>query len=236
MRIARCLHTVLMCLPVGLAAAATQSSTGTTLPKPQHCEVTGHFVQHRSVSGLPVPLESSGIFYQDCNAGLIWKTTAPVQESMVVTLNHEVLLGTGGDLIPATSRSAELIAELIQGLLAGHNEKLSRNFSIEVVSSTEQAKQLFLLTPISGAFKRALQEIEVHFSGQNNDLREVTVVVTDRSANLTRIEVHEAPERVLPAANGGCLKLDRFTTQECQALTTENAAPETTPEESVLPR
>lgn len=208
-------------------ANADQGLAETTLPKPQHCEVSGHFVQLRTLKGLPTPLESSGIFYQNCAKGLIWKTTIPVQESMVVTHNNEVLLGTGDDLVPAPSRNAKLIAELMQGLLSGRSENLSKNFHLQAVSGHKPSKQLFLLTPINGSFKRALQEIEVHFSTQENALTKVTIVVTDRNANLTRIEVLEAKQQALTTADDSCLEVAGISAQECQALTAHPSATET---------
>lgn len=85
----------------------------------------GRFEQARWLADLETQLDSRGHFQQH-DDGLVWQTTAPVQE--------RVILGEGNDELPL---SFQVIAPIFTGLLSGDWQALERHFTIELSGELE---------------------------------------------------------------------------------------------------
>lgn len=113
-----------------------------------HAPQCGRFEQSRWLADLDTQLNSQGYFEQTTNQ-LVWQTTAPVQD--------RVLLSEANDDLPL---GLQVIAPALTGLLSGDWRALERLFTIELSGAPEawQAR----LTPKEASVAERLTQLQVH--------------------------------------------------------------------------
>ncbi|KPQ22671.1 LolA family protein [Halomonas sp. HL-93] len=113
----------------------------------KHAPQCGRFEQTRHLVDLETQLDSRGHFEQR-DEGLVWETTSPVQE--------RVVLSEDNDDLPA---GFQVIAPVFSGLLGGHWQALEEHFTIEL--SGELDNWQATLTPNQSSVSERLNQLVV---------------------------------------------------------------------------
>ncbi len=103
--------------------------------------VGGSFTQKKNIAGLPLPLQSAGLFNYSKQEGVVWRTTEPLQS--VLNISTAGLRFDNGAAVPGSS----VLAETLLGIFTGDLSNLAQYFSTEV--SGEPADWKIVLTPQS---------------------------------------------------------------------------------------
>ncbi|CAM3599187.1 outer membrane lipoprotein carrier protein LolA [Halomonas sp. FME1] len=134
----------------------------------------GRFAQTRWLADLNSQLDSRGTFeHQD--EGLVWQTTSPINDRVVLSADNEEL-----------PMGFQAVAPVLSGLLSGDWQALERYFTIEL-SDTQDEWQA-MLTPSNANIAQRLVHLLVHGHQQverveilftNDDRLEITLSAAD---------------------------------------------------------
>lgn len=161
-----------LCLLTPAAVWATPSDDALAERLAAHAPQCGRFEQSRWLADLDTRLDSRGHF-QRHEDGLVWQTTAPV--------NDRVVLSEGNDDLP---RDFQVIAPVFSGLVSGDWRALERHFTIELSGELEEWQAN--LTPNETTVAERLTQLRV--SG-NRQVERVELEFTDGD----RLELSLAP-------------------------------------------
>ncbi|QNI04351.1 hypothetical protein HXW73_16170 [Halomonas sp. SH5A2] len=128
----------------------------------EHAPQCGRFEQSRHLADLDTQLDSRGHFQQR-EEGLVWQTTAPVQERVVMSEDNADL--------PA---GFQVIAPVFSGLLGGHWQALEEHFTIELSGELENWQAT--LTPNETSVSERISQLVV--SG-NQQVEQVALAFTN---------------------------------------------------------
>ncbi len=164
---------------LGLALLACSTiATANDLPlNDTACEFLGTFQQEKFIAELDAPLNSSGQFYHHCRHGVIWSTTEPIIETLVMRKTGKGFLLNDTGMTKLKSRQGKFISKLLNSLMSNDQDTLRRQFAI-----TELAKDRYQLIPVKPSLKRGIKRIELFFNEPS-----LSVSVTDRNAQKTQI-------------------------------------------------
>ena len=173
-----------------------------TLGEPQ-TQSSGHFVQQRDVQGLPMPLDSRGVFYQHQDHGFIWSMVDPIGETLVLRLDGRLFRVSTNSVEELKRGPARQLTETIHALMRGDAKRLRKQFRLAQPSDTE-----LTLVPRSRRLRRAISELRVKTvlsergdSATSFPRRELTLL--DATGLETRITVHETVRAGQPTAACG---------------------------------
>lgn len=152
------------------------------LPQPADCRFSGKFVQQKQLLGLEQTLLSEGLFFHDCEIGIIWKTLGPIKETLIMQKTGTAFTVRDGVSNQLNSTHSRQINKLILALIAGDNETLMSLFEIDN-SNNERV----VLLPTNNRIRRAIESISVS-SSNNLDLPSMLVKMIDRNSQVTQIE------------------------------------------------
>lgn len=141
-----------LCLLVPAAAWATPSEDALAERLAANAPQCGRFEQSRWLADLDTRLDSRGHF-QRREEGLVWQTTAPVQDRVVLSADNEDL-----------PRGFQVIAPVFSGLVSGDWQALERHFTIELSGELEAWRAS--LTPNETAVAERLTQLRVSGSRQ----------------------------------------------------------------------
>ncbi len=181
---------------------------------PQTCQYHGKFQQTRTLEALPNPLQSSGVFLFDCDAGIIWHTDTPVISSVIYTNQKQhfrISANTQGKLLKGLVHAN--MSSMLQALMGGDVTHLTKIFTVELIANpeTDAAEELKLL-PKSAALKRHLQEIQLQKTAA-----EMNIWLINDETKSTRISTLEIAEFQRPATEQ-CHHLFGADSLNCEAL------------------
>lgn len=129
------------------------------------CEYTAAFSQARSVSGIPVPLKSTGRVLFSCHHGMIWQTDEPVRETIVYTLDDtHFSINGNNDARQLNDLIHRNMASLLLPMMAGDLSALEQRF---IVSRDDDA---ILVRPRDEGTARFLKQIRIVESGDKADI------------------------------------------------------------------
>lgn len=137
-----------------------------------HAPQCGRFEQSRWLADLDARLDSRGHFLRR-EEGLVWQTTAPVQDRVVLSEDNDDL-----------PRGFQVIAPVFSGLVSGDWRALERHFTIELSGELEEWQAR--LAPNETAVAGRLSQLRV--SG-NKQVERVELEFTDGD----RLELILAP-------------------------------------------
>jgi len=151
-----------VCLVLGMAAHITAFAADTLENwLPEQCHYHGEFTQTRTLKVLPQPLQSSGRFLFDCNAGVIWQTASPVSSTLIYTAvnTHFQINGLGeSKLLKGIVHNHT--ATMLLALMAGNTRYLHRDFVAEPDAISDGGSVgTMTLIPKNAAIKRYLAHI-----------------------------------------------------------------------------
>ncbi|MEM6484269.1 MAG: hypothetical protein AAF662_04710 [Pseudomonadota bacterium] len=156
-----------------------------------------------------MPLKSSGHFFEDCKAGVIWATREPITESLIVRRDGSSFLIQEHNESKLRSAPAKRMARLLLSLVGGDPSELEKRFSIAatgespVSNLSKQARSSesdaseesgWVLTPKSGRVARAISHITLRhqsFTGKS-------APPTYLSENTRKIEADNPAARSVP--------------------------------------
>ena len=119
------------------------------------CKYAAEFTQSRMVSGLPVPLVSTGALLVDCEQGLVWQTTDPIRQSIIYTATpHHFRVTDGREVDLLDDLVNRNMATTLLPMLGGNLEALDGQFDISEAGNT------IALAPRDSATRRFLKQIE----------------------------------------------------------------------------
>ena len=113
--------------------------------------VTGSFTQQKNIAGLPLPLESAGLFNYSKQEGVVWRTTEPLQS--VLNISAAGLRFDNNKAVPGSS----VLAETLLGIFTGDLSNLAQYFSTDV--SGKPADWKIVLTPQSETVAEQVTQI-----------------------------------------------------------------------------
>jgi outer membrane lipoprotein-sorting protein len=149
------------------------------------------FTEKRTVDMLERTLESSGRLSFAAPDTFVRETLKPRHEKVSV-VGNQVTMSSGGrsrtvslDAVP----EAAVIVEAIRGTLTGNREALERHFAA-TVSGTAQRWQLEL-TPIEPRVRELVRVVQL--TGQQSQVRGVTVIMADGDRSVMTIEPSTEP-------------------------------------------
>ncbi len=181
------------------------------LPK-NECSFAGAFVQTKALPALPKPVLSKGVFYYHCQHGVIWSTTEPTAEALVLNKSGHGATVTGNQIKPLKSRQGKFLSSLLNNLMAGNTQALQKKFVIEQPDENNRA---YTLTPKKRSLKRGVKQIAVSIPDDANlDSSQIEIVILDRNAQTTEIrsqrtQVFDAAEPALNACQAAILTLTK---------------------------
>jgi len=169
----------------------------------QHQVVTGRFEQQRQLTGIPIPIHSSGrfIFWRDY--GLYWETQQPILQSSTFTPESIINWRSNGSMRTKDRSSSPIqkqISRILLAVFGGDTQSLDKYFSSHW--HAELDPWTVDVTPTTTSIKKVIQNITLTGSNYINSLS-----VTGGNGDTTQIHFFGLKESVLPAAND-CLYFD----------------------------
>lgn len=211
------------CACLLLAAASKATSTDSEfalpslLPKPTSCVFSGGFDQAKSLPGLDKPVVSQGVFFHHCKLGIIWRTTAPVENSMIVDAQQTAYEISKGKLRKVSGRAGKMIAQIISNLMSGNEEFILNDFSVTTVATIGEPT-LVELTPLNKRLKRAIESIQLYPSSASE--AGMKIVLRDSNEQVTTIIAEEDKTYSETLTKTECIALAGYSAQECDLLFT----------------
>ena len=196
---------------------------------PKHCRFAGTFVQTKNLSGLPIPLHSSGTFLFDCELGLIWHTHQPVPETRVYTQQDlHFQIDANDDIENKDSVIQLYIADLLLGIMSADHDFIASNFSPStkplttndentgtVASQNGLNSSNITLLPTSAFLKKGLNSLHLHKTTQ-----QLTLSLLDNKNQTTTISSTETARYATQQQSiDACIEL--FPTRSICAVLTD---------------
>jgi len=160
---------------------SAMTQTNFPLSTSSDCRFSGSFEQQKKLLGLDQHLISNGVFFHDCNVGVIWKTLAPIEESLVLQKAGKAFAIRDGVSEELKSVQSRQINELIVALIAGDKESLTSLFEIETAD-----ENMVTLLPKNRRLKRAVESIKVSTMIGNGYIT-MLMKMLDRNGQETQI-------------------------------------------------
>ncbi|VUD68870.1 Outer-membrane lipoprotein carrier protein [Thalassocella blandensis] len=177
------------------SAASTSSATTTNIQTflKKNEALQGRFEQTKSLSGMPFPLKSSGVF-RIANANyLLWDIKTPIQSRMEINVEMGTFLVDGKKMDAAAEQNAatNVIGEIIVALFTSDWETLQQYFVLqseantapENTAPTETGTWHMVLTPKSEALLQVIQRVDI--AGERFIEK---VKLLDQQSDVTQIE------------------------------------------------
>ncbi len=203
---------VLFCLSV-LSHAQEKTSAlleQNFLSQSPACHFTGSFTQSKYLAGLAQPARSTGQFLYHCQYGVIWATTDPAKEILVLRSAKSATAYRiiDGEQQRMTSRQSKFLTQLVMSLIAGDQSTLNKHF--EILPRQDQ----LTLTPKKRAIKRAIKQIVIT-PLENEERTDMKIEIMDRNEQITELVAAKNP-----AAQAGKTE----TSKDVEALLSECVA------------
>ena len=230
---------VVCCLFFGfsVALAAPDASVLAQFKSPA-CIFSGDFEQTKTIRGLDKNLNSSGRFFYHCEKGVVWKTTQPIEESLVFTKAGKRWKIQDQKSEPINTRQSRMLGELMNGLIGWQLDYIESNFSFAGTHSNGSDAYVSLL-PRKRSLKRALAKVELNLvpAASADDSDELVIAMLDSKAQLTRITVSAITKYSNLSENGDdlisssetdntCASIEKFALLECASLEFSASGPE----------
>ncbi len=126
----------------------------------------GHFSQERLLAGFSRPLKSTGSFVLAPGKGLIWRTEAPLTDTVVITGNGILQIVNGQEAMRIPAQRMPVIGrfyDVLSGALTGDAAALDKVFSVEKHADPNQWQ--LVLHPAGGADPALAQIVAITVTG-----------------------------------------------------------------------
>lgn len=190
---------------------------------PTSCHFSGHFLQHKNVEGLPLPLKSTGDFFYSCDLGLVWSTTAPFRDAILyVNRAKNYRVDEQGVLTPLTGIARYIMSNVFVRLLNGDADYFAEEFAISLADDNVVA-----LKPESDFMKKGIESIRFKKVNDTEHGTSLFIDVTDATGQITRVSIDQIRDYDIDGkrhAFDQCETLYADTTDWCQVLRSPSRA------------
>lgn len=174
---------VLLILGVSAPVLSLSSSEAFSL-KQEHCQFGGTFEQLKHIDGIDQDIRSTGVFYHHCAKGVIWSSTQPLPETLVMRRDGTGFIVTKNEQNKdeqkqLKSRQGKFLSTLLNSLMSGDQSAIEAQFSLDTSNAN-----VVTLTPKKRSLKRAIKFIDVRRSLEKNS---VSITIVDRNFQKTKI-------------------------------------------------
>lgn len=200
-----------------LAYDKTDEPSAWSLFKPTDCSFSGEFTQQRTLQGLPQPLQSNGVFFYDCELGIIWKTVLPISEALISQKSGRSYLTTGDKLTVLKSTQNKLLSNLIMAMVSGDEDALSSQFEIRAHSKTS-----LTLVPVRRRLKRAIESVQLStVEAQEKTFIRIEMLDKNKQSTLILANQLQSYSATDPQATlENCVALPELEKAHCELLIT----------------
>ena len=146
--------------------------------KPLECRFSGEFTQKKLLQGLDQALVSTGVFFYDCERGIIWKTVVPNTESLVLNKTGDSFLVKRLKIEGIQSAQNKFVSQLILALVSADESYLSKTFD-----SSRTSANTVVLSPKNRRLKRAIKTITL----TESSVGQITFDMLDQNQQTTSI-------------------------------------------------
>lgn len=205
-------------------AALTDSVTLPNSP----CSFSGNFIQTKTISGLDKKLESSGSFYYHCQAGVIWSTNSPINETLIFSRTGNNTQIKEQNISTLKGRQSKLLGRLLNSMMGGNQVEIEQQFSLSMLESKTNK---FELLPKKKSLKRAIKQIQLMFNQTENNalessLNQTSIQIRDRKDQLTHIESTQTNTFELTDADSDQLRHSHCVTSGLTSLACDQLYPQ----------
>jgi len=164
----------------------------------QHTAVRAAFTQQRQNPALTQPQNSSGQLLFVINRGMLWQVQQPYQDTLALTGSRTVRLGANGELQPVRNeRGVGQISQMLQSMLSGQLDAVSRQFTVDAAGSASQWTLHF--TPKQARVAQVLRGIQldggaflqrIHIDMRDGTQTDIRMTDTRDAGPLSELEKH----------------------------------------------
>lgn len=205
----------LMCVSAVQAAnlAAAPSTILLDGYLPEGCYQTGLYEQQKSIAGMSKLLETQGSFAFACDKGLLWHTAAPLNETLVYSLQGNTqIVRADGSSQKLSGTVQRHLGQMLNNLIGGNRAYLEKTFAIVATDSGIR------LTPRKKRMEKFLRAIDMTRSGDT-----VTIRMQHQGDEFTAIRVYQL-QALQKLGREECMQInktnERSITAACLQLST----------------
>lgn len=169
----------LLFFSLGAQALDNDTKETTFSLKQEHCQFAGTFKQVKQLEGIDLGIVSNGVFFHHCNKGVIWSTTEPLLETLVMRRDGKGFVVSNNEQNQLESRQGKFLSSLLNSLMSGDQNAIEKQFKL---STSETG--VITLTPKKRSLKRAIKSINVE---RSLDAKSVNIIIIDRHLQKTAI-------------------------------------------------
>jgi len=126
----------------------------------QHTAVRANFTQQRQSPALTQPQISSGQLLFVTGHGMLWQVQQPYQQSLALTGTRALRIDANGHMqLVHSERGVSQISQMLQGMLTGQLDEVTRQFDVRASGSASQWNLHF--TPKQARMAQVLKGIQL---------------------------------------------------------------------------
>jgi outer membrane lipoprotein-sorting protein len=161
-----------------------------------HNAVRASFTQQRQNPALTQPQKSSGQLLFVAEHGMLWQVQQPYQQTLALTGNKTMNIDAAGNIQPVRNeRGVSQISQMLQSMLGGQIDAVTRQFNVSAQGSTEHWTIHF--TPKQARVAQVLRDIQldggtflqdIHITMQDGTQTDIQMSDTRDAGALTPLE------------------------------------------------
>lgn len=145
----------------------------------EYCQFSGSFEQVKQLDGVDQGIVSNGVFFHHCDIGVIWSTTQPLIETLVMRRDGKGFVITDNEEQQLESRQGKFLSSLLNSLMSGDQNTIEKQFELRISDIG-----IIQLTPRKRSLKRAIKSITVQ---RSHEKKTVNITIIDRNSQKTLI-------------------------------------------------
>ncbi|GLQ94482.1 LolA family protein [Dyella acidisoli] len=164
----------------------------------QHIAVRATFTQQRQSPALTQPQTSSGQLLFVNGHGMLWQVQQPYQQTLALTGTRTLRIDADGHMQPMRSeRGVSQISQMLQGMLTGQLDDVTRQFDVRANGSAAQWNLQF--TPKQARVAQVLKSIQldggvylqrIRIDMQDGTQTDIQMTDTHDAGPLSALEKH----------------------------------------------
>ncbi|MFK2892044.1 LolA family protein [Dyella flagellata] len=155
----------------------------------QHSAVRASFTQQRQSPALTQAQSSSGQLLFVTGHGMLWQVKQPYQQTLALTGSRTMRIDADGHMQPVRSeRGINQISQMLQGMLTGQLDAVTRQFDVQADGSAAQWSLHF--TPRQSRMAQVLRGIQLD---GGNYLQRIRIIMQDGTqTDIQMTDTHDA--------------------------------------------
>lgn len=158
---------------------------------PHSCHFSGNFIQQKNIKSLPIPIKSSGDFFFSCDFGLVWNTSAPIQEALLyVNARKNYRVDERGEIEPLSGAARYAMSKVFLRLLKGDTEYFADEFAVSAAPDNAG----LILVPESEFMKKGINQIQIAKHGATQSDLLLNINIQDTTGQNTVVTIDSIRE------------------------------------------